>query len=772
MGNCTQRNLLICFCAACLLLVGDSVAQQASPSGDSQAAASATVSVTVPRLIRFSGTVKNTMGQPRTGAVGMTFALYKEQEGGAALWQETQNVAADVQGNYVVLLGSTAAAGIPMEAFSGNEARWLGVQAEGQAEQRVLLVSVPYALKAADAETPGGMPASSFVLAAPAANAGSGSSGSQTGGTTSTSSGAGNSSSGVSPATTCTSGSCAVSTTAPGGTTNTLPLFTDPTTVQNSVLSQAPCPFDSSQTCVGITNTNPPTTLFTPSSSPTRVLDINGEARVGGGNIFLQRNLTDLAGRRNWAIGTETFNVGDFSIFVSASNSTFPSLPVFTALSNGWMGIGVGTPHANLEIAGSGGGLLVDSPGTITGNGSGLTNLPAGQLSGTVTQAALTGANGSGLTNLNAANLTGTVPSGSLPANVALLNATNAFSVPQTVSAAPSATGAALQVAATGSSGVNGLSASTNDPAGFGALITNSVAPSSSGSGGAYIFEVLDSTAKHGIRVNANGFEASVPIAQLIPNDATGTTLNTLVRYTNSNTVATVPTSGTFAATGVIGVVVNGAGTTGNADIALAGLTNCIFDNATTAGDYVVPSLTSVFSTPTAGYCHDYGNASGVPQYPLSGVQIVGRVLATNATAGTPTLIYLNGGELRATGAVASVSWCATGCTFSSQTGAISATTLYTPLVSGLFRMNVYIVPTAGTTCTGGTGCINGRVSYHDDTQAQAFSFVPNTGLIGGLGENSAVIRAVAGQPIQFSTTYVSGTNLTYEAFVTLERLQ
>jgi hypothetical protein len=39
------------------------------------------------------------------------------------------------------------------------------VQAEGQAEQpRVLLVSVPYALKAADAETVGGKPLSAFVL--------------------------------------------------------------------------------------------------------------------------------------------------------------------------------------------------------------------------------------------------------------------------------------------------------------------------------------------------------------------------------------------------------------------------------------------------------------------------------------------------------------------------------------------------------------------------------------------------------------------------------
>jgi hypothetical protein len=53
--------------------------------------------------------------------------------------------------------------------FSSGEARWLGVQVQGQAEQpRTLLLSVPYALKALDAETIHGMPLSAFVLAAPA----------------------------------------------------------------------------------------------------------------------------------------------------------------------------------------------------------------------------------------------------------------------------------------------------------------------------------------------------------------------------------------------------------------------------------------------------------------------------------------------------------------------------------------------------------------------------------------------------------------------------
>src|SRR5258708_37647341 len=42
----------------------------------------------------------------------------------------------------------------------------MGVSVNGEQEQpRVLLLSVPYALKAADAETIGGLPPSAFVLA-------------------------------------------------------------------------------------------------------------------------------------------------------------------------------------------------------------------------------------------------------------------------------------------------------------------------------------------------------------------------------------------------------------------------------------------------------------------------------------------------------------------------------------------------------------------------------------------------------------------------------
>ncbi len=121
-------------------------------------------STSIPKLIRFSGTLGVDREATPTTTVGVTFAIYRQQDGGAPAWLETQNVTPDANGKYVVLLGSTTSTGLPDDLFSQLEQRWLGVQVQGQAEQaRVLLVSVPYAFKAREAETLGGLPASAFV---------------------------------------------------------------------------------------------------------------------------------------------------------------------------------------------------------------------------------------------------------------------------------------------------------------------------------------------------------------------------------------------------------------------------------------------------------------------------------------------------------------------------------------------------------------------------------------------------------------------------------
>ena len=147
----------------------------------------------VPNLIRYGGVLKDADGAVLASqTLGITFALYKQQDGGAALWTETRNVTTDAAGQYNIMLGSTKTEGVPAELFSDQEQRYLAVQVQGQPEPtRVLLVSVPYAFKAHEAETLGGLPASAFVKAAPDATS-SGSPGANNSTATNASTGAAN----------------------------------------------------------------------------------------------------------------------------------------------------------------------------------------------------------------------------------------------------------------------------------------------------------------------------------------------------------------------------------------------------------------------------------------------------------------------------------------------------------------------------------------------------------------------------------------------------
>jgi hypothetical protein len=120
-------------------------------------------SVIVPSLVKFTSALSD--GKPLAGVIGVTFSLYKDSHGGAPLWMEIQNVRPDKNGHYTVLLGASKSDGFPTELFTSGEARWLGVQVQGSEEQpRILLVTVPYATKAHEAETLAGKSASDFVL--------------------------------------------------------------------------------------------------------------------------------------------------------------------------------------------------------------------------------------------------------------------------------------------------------------------------------------------------------------------------------------------------------------------------------------------------------------------------------------------------------------------------------------------------------------------------------------------------------------------------------
>ncbi len=152
-------------CALCLLVLVSTLHQSLAGQEPTPP------STVVPQLVSYSGKLIDAGGKPIVGLEGVTFAIYKDQSDSSPLWVETQNVTADAKGNYMVQLGASSSQGIPLDLFASGEARWLGVRVNNGGEQtRVLLLSVPYALKAADAQTIGGLPASAFVLAAPGAS--------------------------------------------------------------------------------------------------------------------------------------------------------------------------------------------------------------------------------------------------------------------------------------------------------------------------------------------------------------------------------------------------------------------------------------------------------------------------------------------------------------------------------------------------------------------------------------------------------------------------
>jgi hypothetical protein len=404
------------FLAPALLAQSPDSANQsaASPAPSSASAAE------VPRLIKFSGTLLDAQDRPMTGPVGVTFALHAQQTGGAALWLETQNVTPDAHGSYTVLLGANSTNGVPAELFASGEARWLEVQVERQAEQpRILLVSVPYALKAGDAQTLGGKPASAFLTTETLAGAGSSAGAAATSSSSTalpsskTQSIPKNAASTPQPPAACTS------VTSDGtATTSSIALFTAPCTIQSSLMTQAL---------------------------------INGfpGVNVAGNNAGLLLNGTGthqvtLTGLSSGRLGQ------DFTGFFFSSDTNGKVIKFLTnnGTLNEWMritsagnvGIGTTTPAQKLSVAGmlestSGGFKFPDATvqttaslgGSVTsvGSGLGLTGGPikssgtlainpavvpqlgaSNTFTGSITANSFTGS-GAGLSNVNAAMLNG-----------------------------------------------------------------------------------------------------------------------------------------------------------------------------------------------------------------------------------------------------------------------------------------------------------------------------------------------------------------------------
>jgi len=517
-----HRSILAGAVVLCLLCSLGLEAQQSDSSvsyNTNLPASSPSAAATVPRLIKFSGAMKDFTGKPLTGPVDINFAIYKEQTDAAPLWQETQTLQLDERGRYTVLLGAMQAEGLPMELFSSDGARWLEVNAAGaEAQARTLLVSVPYALKAGDAETLGGKPASAYLLAQPAQGT--------------------------------TAGTATVIATAPGavgatpaaaqpgetksgptpdfseaGNANYIPMYSDASLdLGNSVMYQ-----NSGNIGVGTTNPQAPVHVYSSGSTNTTLPgflfqrpDSNAETHFQHyypGISYVSQNMyrdvgglwyLDSAGTPGMAMILST-NTG-----IEPPNINFLTLPtggatlptkVMVIQSSGNVGIGTPSPGATLEVNGTAkfDGLVTFAPsqtfpggaGTITGvlagtdlTGGGTsgvvtlnldtTKVPALAASsniftGSITASSFTG-NGAGLTGVSASGLA----AGTYSNAYTFSNAANSFTAASVTAGSVSASNGVVGTSASSTGqGVYGNNTATTGDA-YGVLGTSA---SSSGTG-------------------------------------------------------------------------------------------------------------------------------------------------------------------------------------------------------------------------------------------------------------------------------------------------
>jgi hypothetical protein len=294
-----------------------------------QTASSGSASSQVPPLVQFSSVAADDGGNTLSGAVSITFSLFSNQQGGEPLWTEKQNVQLDSTGHYSVQLGITKPNGVPATLFTSGEARWLGVRIGGQAEQpRVLLLSVPYALKAGDAATIGGLPPSAFVLAAPP----------MSGDGSATTTG-----SATPPADAPPAGSVTGS-----GTADFIPLWTNTSNIGNSVLFQS----GAGKTAkLGINTITPASTL-----------DVQGAATIRG--LFSLPSIGKATAAKGFNSQAEELTASAFNSGTSKAvtqNFQWQAEP---------LGNNTGTPSGSLNLLfGQGANKLAETGLNIASNG-------------------------------------------------------------------------------------------------------------------------------------------------------------------------------------------------------------------------------------------------------------------------------------------------------------------------------------------------------------------------------------------------------------------
>jgi hypothetical protein len=273
----------------------------------------------VPPLVLYSGVALDASGKSVTSPASITFLIFNEATGGEPLFTETQGVALDTTGHYKVTLGATLTQGLPPQLFSIGEARWLVVQVAGEQPQpRGLLVSVPYALKAADAETLGGLPASAFALAGQNTRASV-------------------VSAGITP-------DIVSNVTTTGGTSGYVPVFSGAATVVDSPIF--------------ILGTN--TGIGT--ATPSQTLDVNGPTAFrGNANFFWNGSATASKGANSSSL---TFSAESYD-----SSTAKPIRPYFSILAEA-AGNNTASPSATLNLQYSNGTTLAETGLYINSNGT------------------------------------------------------------------------------------------------------------------------------------------------------------------------------------------------------------------------------------------------------------------------------------------------------------------------------------------------------------------------------------------------------------------